>query len=130
MVITLMITCWTIIVMQISTQQTVHLVARVKQRLLLLRGIVETWILRQLVKEVSINRYSNSILYSIISVDNFYSNLFINSIRITHTINLESSYAIAFNYRKTNVYRISMSLFCLSYNLVYLLYFCSSWDRS
>jgi len=27
-------------------------------------------------------------------------------------------------------YRVSMSLFCLSHDFVYLLYFCPSWDRS
>jgi len=26
--------------------------------------------------------------------------------------------------------RVSMSIFCLSHNLIYLLYFCPSWDRS
>jgi len=29
-----------------------------------------------------------------------------------------------------HIYPISMSLFCLSHSFVYLLYFCSSWDRS
>jgi len=30
----------------------------------------------------------------------------------------------------TGIYPVSMSLFCLSYNFVYLLYFYPNWDRS
>jgi len=31
---------------------------------------------------------------------------------------------------KTYIYRVSMFLFCLSHNFVYLLYFCPSLDKS
>jgi len=32
--------------------------------------------------------------------------------------------------KKSILYPVFTSLFCLSYSFAYLLYFCSSWDRS
>jgi len=37
---------------------------------------------------------------------------------------------LSFMCRLANHYPISMSLFCLSHNVVYLLHFCPNWDRS